>query len=233
MINRLNIGWFLLVIGLFSCSSKVEKQDKIADENLIHKEITKDTVSVSLPEKVVENKILTEEDTIDLLIPFVAENFPEMRFSHYQSGNLDKDDQNDLVIVLERECKEEEEKTTDESMCNKVVFLKNKTFPNYEIVAMNDYIITCSDCGMRSIPQIVINNGYISFENLIGSFERTFEVITFKYNTVEKDWFLHRIGTENYSSRAKNNPDGEIKVRTQIRTKEDFGIVRFKDFNDE
>lgn len=229
MKNQL-IELFLMILLLFSCSSKEVKQEII--EEVIPKETTVDTNII--PKNIITQSIETEEDTIEILSILMKEYFPNCTFYHYQSGNLDRDNQNDVIVILEKKCDTEDEKATDESRCRKVVFLKNNTFPNYEIATTNDKIITCSDCGyVRSMPQIVIKNGYISFENLFGGCDKTFEVITFKYDSTEKDWFLHRIGTENYSCREEDNPNNEIQVRTTTQTKKSFGLIRFKDFDDQ
>jgi|GEM_PF-3665015 len=172
-----------------------------------------------------------EMDTLKILENIINRDFEDYTLFDYKKGDLNKDAKEDFVLVLEKKCDDEEEKFLK---CRKVVLLINNELPTLKVAAMNDNVVECSFCGGGGVGDphqgIAIKNGYVSFESFYGGCYKTFQVITFKYNSTKKDWFLHKVGTETYSCRQEDNPGDEINVATEISTIEDFGVVSFKDY---
>jgi len=189
--------------------------------------------------QVIESKYEGEEyDTLYILEYLTEKYFENYTVQGYQVGDINRDKIEDIVLVIERQCTEEDNKII-EAQCRKVVFLVNKGFrtevPRFRIAATNDKMIDCSYCGGGGVGNphqgITIKNGYISFESLYGACYKTFTVTTFKYESLKKDWFLHKIGIESYSCRPEDNEEDEINVTTDISTKDNFGIIRFSDYS--
>ena len=67
---------------------------------------------------------------------------------------------------------------------------------------------------------MVFKNGYFSLEHNGGSNWRWSHIITFKFDTVNYDWYLHKIGGDSY-----HTYDIE-KVETKVRSFKDFGKVK-------
>ena len=74
------------------------------------------------------------------------------------------------------------------------------------------------DLGMR-------NNGYFSVKHYGSMTHRWKSITTFKYNSKEKDWFLHKESVGNYED--KEDLD---KILWKIKTVKDFGKIRFKEY---
>ncbi len=103
------------------------------------------------------------------------------------------------------------------------------------MLSFNDSIIECSVCGGAGVgdpfQSITIKNEYFSIENLYGACDKTFKVITFKYDKKQNNFYLHKIGTEDYNCREEANPNGEIKVTKNTKTIKNFGSITFKKYN--
>jgi|GEM_PF-405301 len=172
------------------------------------------------------------KDTLAILLDIVEKKFPDANLYAKQYGDINKDQLIDAILVMEKKCGDDDASASDESRCRKALLLLNKGFPNFEIVFVNDYLVECSDCGGAGVGDpyqgIAIKNGYFSFEALYGSCYKTFQVITFKYDAAEKDWFLHKIGTEDYN--CKETESSEVEVYTKTKTVDDFGKIRFNDY---
>ena len=98
----------------------------------------------------------------------------------------------------------------------------------------NDNLIECSKCDGAGVvdpfQKIKIKNQYISIESLYGACDKTFIVTTFKFDKKSKEFYLYKIGTEDYSCREEDNPNGKANVKTKIETEKDFGKVKFTDY---
>ena len=72
---------------------------------------------------------------------------------------------------------------------------------------------------------IKIKNGYFSVEHYGGSSWRWTRIITYKYSKQDKEWFLHKDGSESFHA---SEPQ---KVETKIKTTKDFGQIKFEEFD--
>lgn len=144
-------------------------------------------------------------------------------------GDLNRDGKTDKIIVYEKDCDTENPKIK----CRRTAIFIAKN-NGYELFAFNDNVIQCSDCGGAGVgdpfQDIVIKNGYFSIENLFGACHKTFEVITFKYDKEKNNFYLYKIGTEDYSCREEANLNGEIKSTQTIKTKNNFGVITFEEY---
>ena len=94
--------------------------------------------------------------------------------------------------------------------------------------------VSCYDChgGIGdAFRDIKVEKSSFSIENLYGGCDKTFEVITFKYDENLKDFYLHKIRTEDYSCREAENLNGEIKITEIVKTQSDFGLISFEEYN--
>lgn len=210
----------LILLILASCNDSSVNNHPTRDENKTGSSINRDDFEV--------------KDTIDILVDLIKVNFPSYVLFEHQYGDINGDGNIDAVIVVEKECGEEDNFASNESKCRKVILLLNKGFPKFEASSENDKLIGCSDCGGGGIGDpfrgITIKNGYISFESVFGSCDKTFQVITFKYNPAKSDWYLYKMRTEDYS--CKNEENEEVKVVSKTKTTDDFGIITFSEYSD-
>lgn len=144
------------------------------------------------------------------------------------SGNLNLDSIDDLILVLKKENEEESFDVSDSTEKRPLLILVGLEDGKYRLAAKSNNTVYCYDCGgMMGDPyqQVVIKNGYFSVEHYGGSAWRWTKIVTYKYSKEDEHWFLHRDGGESY-----HTADPE-KVEKTMRTKEDFGKVRFEDFD--
>jgi hypothetical protein len=150
-------------------------------------------------------------------------------------GDFNGDKQIDQIIIYEKNC-EDTDYTMEDSRCRRVaIFLKDKD--QYHLYGYNDDVIECSKCGGAGVGDpfqgITVKNQFFSIECLYGACDKTFEVTTFKFESKSKEFYLYKIGTEDYSCREEDNADGEIKVKADIKTKKDFGKVKFSSYKNQ
>lgn len=144
-------------------------------------------------------------------------------------GDLNGDKLMDKIVVYEKAC-DETDYSMEDSKCRRVaIFLNNRG--KYIIHDYNDFLIECSKCGGAGVgdpfQDIKIKNQYFSIECLYGACDKTFIVNTFKFDSKSKEFYLYKVGTEDYSCREEDNVNGEVKVTTKTRTKKNFGKVKF------
>lgn len=146
------------------------------------------------------------------------------------SGDLNLDGIADLILVLKKEGEAESSNYAENKPEKRplLILLRNKN-NELALARRNDNAVLCYDCGGAMgdpYSRIVIKNGYFSIEHYGGSAERWARIITYKYEKKDNEWFLHRDGFESYSGSEPS------KVETKkIKTKKDFGTVKFEAFD--
>ncbi len=202
----------------------------------IHISRANNTFPLTHPE-ILNNDEGIEYDTLFILQYLTEKYFEGYNGVSYKYGDLNQDGIDDVVVVIERPCTEEDD--IPEARCRKVVFWVGKGFrndiPRFGIAATNDKIVDCSYCGGGGVGYpnqgIKIAHGKITFEKFYGGCYKTYYTTTFQYNVEKKDWFLQREESGSYSCRPEDNPDdGEINVSVTESTVEDFGVIRFQDY---
>ncbi len=210
----MKISLMMLLFTLLFCQAKAELNDF---------EINQQPIST----------VNDNTDTLKMLKKVVDEQFAGYSMLSYHTGDITNNKVKDIVLVMERACREDEDSAGEESRCRTAALLLNTGKLTFKVASVNDKLIGCSYCGGAGtgdpLSGITIKRGYVSFENLYGGCYKTFRVITFKYDKNKKDWFLHKRGTQDYNCKDDKNEE-EVKVETYISTKKDFGWIRFSDY---
>ena len=219
--KRILILW---VVVFFGCNSSNKKE---YNPSFDHTE--KQILLKEFSEEIID------KDTIDILTKFSQIAFKNDTLFYWKKGDINNDKIEDFILILQSKEEDMEITGMPDTYSRKLVLLETvKEYPKFEIRASNEFLIGCSTCGGAGVgdpfQDITIKNNYFSIEELYGACDKTFKVITFKYDTNKKDWFLHKIGQDDYSCRNEDNEDGEIKIHHKEETKKDFGIIRFKDY---
>ncbi|GEL11721.1 hypothetical protein FGL01_24600 [Flavobacterium glycines] len=154
-------------------------------------------------------------------------------------GNLNYDNYDDYILVLKKN-NEAILSNFNEDKPEKrpLLILIGNSNNKLELRARNDNSVLCVDCSGAihgdSFEGVKIKNGYFSVEHYtVGGNDKWSKIITFKYDNLKENWFLHRVGTEYFKLNPDNNPDAEavVKAGETILTKKDFGIVPFEKFD--
>jgi len=143
-------------------------------------------------------------------------------------GNLNLDSYPDLILVLKKNGEESGSDDVDHPLKRPLLILLGQANQSFTLAARNDNAVYCIDCGgILGDPfnAIVIKNGYFSIEHYGGSGWRWTRVITFRYSTQEKYWYLHKDGGDSFNA---SEPE---KVKSKVRTVKDFGKIPFDKFD--
>ena len=144
------------------------------------------------------------------------------------SGDLNLDNYSDLILILKKLDEEKTSNVIENPAKRPLLILIGKDNGGYELVAKSNTTVYCFDCGgMMGDPYqgVTIKNGYFSVEHYGGSAWRWSRIITYKYSKADNHWFLHRDGGESFHA---SEPE---KSESNMRTKKDFGKVKFEDFD--
>jgi len=168
-------------------------------------------------EKIVPSKILkrTHEKRIASYMG-KSEKFLKLEY-----GDLNRDGIDDAVLV------------TEKKNGNRPLYLLVGTKKGaYKIYGKNENIVyRAEDGGARGDPfyGITIKNGYFSIEHEGGSREMWTVIITFKYDSKKRKFFLHKEGGSDADTRSS---DGFVEViERKVETVKDFGVVPFEKYN--
>ena len=132
-------------------------------------------------------------------------------------GDLNRDNFVDIVLRF---------KLKNEPEYQEHVYLftgqKNR---DYKLAAKNDSIELDNVDG-TVFDKIVIKNGYFSLEYIgYGNTSGSYEIVTFKYSEIDKNWLLHRQG-----SKIIHRYFTEGEPVENMSTQKDFGKILFKDY---
>lgn len=206
----------LVVLISFSCKEKPSKEE----------------ASIVTENKKVIDKTANTKDTLAILNSIIKKDFSDYKYYKHFKGNIDNDKLEDIVLVVERPCKEEDNSASEESKCRNTIFLKNEKNLNYSIASKDKNIIDCSDCGGAgagdSFKEITINNGEIIFKSMYGAATKTNETKIFSYIDTKNKWQQTKFISE-WQNMEDTLSDGSIKQNTKIKTPKDFGEVYFGD----
>jgi len=152
---------------------------------------------------------------------------------------LNNDIYDDFILVLK---KKNEETTSnyseDKPEKRPLLILISNSDNKLELKARNDNAVLCIDCSGAihgdSFVGVKIKNSFFSVEHYtVGGNDKWSQTITFKYDKVENNWFLHRDGTEFFGWNPDQSPNAEIIIKTgeEILTKKNFGVVLFENYD--
>ncbi|WP_211166234.1 hypothetical protein [Mucilaginibacter robiniae] len=143
-------------------------------------------------------------------------------------GNLNRDAYPDAVLVLYKVGEEKSSNVISHPEKRPLLVLVGQANKTYQLAARSNNAVYCVDCGGQMgdpFTGITIKNGYFSVEHYGGSGWRWTRIVTFKYNTAEKSWYLFKDGGERFH--AISHEQG----KTEIKTVKDFGKVPFERFD--
>ncbi len=193
-----------ITLSFISC-----KYRHLADSN----EEIRDSTNISSADTLLNSNELIISDTL------------------FFQGDINMDGLLDKIAVTNETC-DTNDLHGDNSLCKRVSIYVQKE-NHLELYAQNDKILDCSDCGGAGVGDpfrdIKIKNGYVSFESLYGDCDKSFIVITFKYNNSDKRLHLFKIGTSTYNCRDDES-NSSIPTKETIETVKDFGDVLFENY---
>lgn len=141
------------------------------------------------------------------------------------TGDLNRDQFTDLLIVLQRK----NESESDSDLVRPLLILTgNPKTGGLDLRERNDDVVLCYHCGgVFGDPYdgLAIKNGYFSVEHYGGSSWRWTKIITFKYNADKNTWLLHRDGGTSYSV---FDPDTEEE---SLVNQDHYGKMKFVEYN--
>ena len=173
-----------------------------------------------------ESKTLNKKGkTAKNLSDFVPENYSILDTT---SGDLNLDGINDFIVVLKKNGEDTLSDVIDNPERRPLLILLRDQNNKFTLTRRNNNTVYCFDCGgVMGDPfmGIIIKNGYFSVEHYGGSSWRWTRIITYKYSKQDKEWFLHKDGSESFHA---SEPQ---KVETKIKTTKDFGQIKFEEFD--
>lgn len=154
-------------------------------------------------------------------------------------GNLNNDIYDDYILVLKKNNEEElSEVGNDESIKRPLLILVGTSENKLVLKYRNDNTVFSVDYAGAihgdCFEGVKIKNGYFSIEHYtVGGIDKWSKIITYKYDKLKDNWFLHRVGTEYFKLNSSNDPNAEavIKSGETILTKKNFGIVPFEKYD--
>ncbi|MCU0385306.1 MAG: hypothetical protein MUE38_04710 [Flavihumibacter sp.] len=133
-----------------------------------------------------------------------------------------------MLLVLKKYGEDSTSYIDEQPEKRPLLILIGQADKSFTLAARNDNVVYCVNCGgMMGDPymQIIIKKGYFSIEHYGGSAWRWTRIITFKYSSAEKYWYLHKDGGVSYHT---SDPD---KVEMNIKTTKEFGKIAFDKFD--
>lgn len=208
----------LVMLILVSCEDT--KQDTAGTDVVP----AKDTLSTSIESN--EGETAPTINSSKDLHSFVPNEFSILNKTR---GDLNKDSLKDVILVLNYEDETKYCDVNDSVINRPLLILTQNEDGTYTKRARNDNTVYCYCCGgIMGDPftGITIKDGYFSVEHYGGSNWRWERIVTYKYDPSTDDWLLHKDGRTSFHSSVDYS-----EKEVDIKTKEDFGIVKFVDFN--
>jgi hypothetical protein len=142
----------------------------------------------------------------------------EYKIIDQANGDLNGDGLIDKILILKLK-----DEITEEEKRPVLLLIRQKDHSFKKIAENDNIILSLGDGGIHGDPYhgITIKKGYFSFEHFGGSGWRWNQVITFKYNQVNQNWFLYKTGSESW------HIDYPLTVKSDHQTKAELGDVAF------
>jgi len=223
MIKSFALYKYIFISILISCNSS-RKEEATVNSSDIQELVDDESLSYSpdpavegdqkkATEKITKDSIVNKlhtKDTLRDLSKLLNKTLKNDSIIYWKTGDITNDAIDDFIVVLQST--EEPEDSYDEHQ-RKVVLLQTiDSYPNFKLRAINKSMVGCSNCGGAGVGDpfqgVTIKNNYFSIEELYGACSKSFIVTTFKYDTSNDNWFLHKIGQDDYSCIVDSNSDG-------------------------
>lgn len=143
-------------------------------------------------------------------------------------GDLNKDKRPDVILVLKKVGEDTSSDVIAHPEKRPLLILIRNAKQQLVLTKSNPNTVYCFDCGgIMGDPYVgvSISDGSFTVEHYGGSAWRWTRSLTYRYNSSQKDWYLHTDVSENYHITA---PD---KIESKIKTVKDFGSVQFEAFD--
>lgn len=144
------------------------------------------------------------------------------------TGDLNSDSYKDWILVLKTIGEDTAFDATEYK--RPLLILIGQANNTFTLAARNDNVVYCYQCGGMfgdAYNGLEIKKGIFIVHHFGGSNERWSNDITFKYSKSDKSWYLLKIVDKGWSVFHLD------KVETTIRTKTDFGSVKFDKYTDD
>ncbi len=141
------------------------------------------------------------------------------------SGDLNKDGIRDLVLILKNNFEKFNYDTT-----RPLLLLQGNKIGQFKLISRNDKVVLCLACGgVFGDPYqgITIKNGFFSIEHYGGSGWRWTRIMTFKYNSIKKKFYLHKDAGQSWHASDPNESNENIFNR------EGYGKRLFEQYSSE
>lgn len=170
-------------------------------------------------------KIEAQDDFTVLFAQHIPENYAILKSAQ---GDLNQDGIIDVALVLYQLGEDTIVPIGRDYVPRPLLlFLKNEK-GTYSLVAQNDRVVYCCNCGgIFGDPfyEIDIVDGLFTIYHYGGSSWRWTRDITFKYETISRDWYLHLNQETSFSVFELE------EVEASVKTVQDFGKIRFSEFD--
>ena len=131
-------------------------------------------------------------------------------------GDLNRDNFEDIILRFKMK--------NDPEYQEHVYLLLGQGNGKYELAAKNDSL-ELDDVDGTAFDKIVIKNGYFSLEYTgYGNTSGSYEIITFRYSDIDKNWLLHRQGSRLIHRYSEAEPIESMS------TQKDFGKILFENY---
>ena len=139
------------------------------------------------------------------------------------SGDINKDGIKDLVLIL----KNNFEKFNYDTK-RPLLLLQGNSTGQFKLISRNDNVVLCLGCGgVFGDPYqgITIKNNFFSIEHYGGSGWRWTRIITFKYNSTKKQFYLHKDGGRSWHATDPN------EYANNVFNKSSYGKLQFNKYS--
>ena len=215
---RINQFFFIvLLIKILACNNVSKPAISVADDKF-----KKKTDSALIKDSTKTNFETPDTFSFKSLIPTGYELLDSA------TGNLNLDSIDDLLLVVKIKNEQQESEKTDSIVKRLLIIATGNIDKTYTAKRQNKNIILCAFCGGAMgdpFAALVIKNGFFSVEHYGGSSWRWSRTTTFRFNTKENDWLLHKDGIENFHSSEPG------KSSSKLKTSKETGRVLFSDFD--
>ncbi len=165
------------------------------------------------------------EDLSEIFSDHIPENFAILKSA---TGDLNQDGIIDVALVLHNLGEDTIVPVGRDYVPRPLLlFLKNEN-GEYALAYQNDKVVYCCDCGgIFGDPfyEIDIVDGLFTIYHFGGSNWRWTRDLTFKYDKISRDWYLHLDQETSFSVFELD------EVESSVKTAQDFGKIRFSDFD--
>lgn len=188
-------------------------------------------VSFLIASYISKKGIVNYKDQIFKFIPNGYQILDSVR------GNLNNDSYDDYILVLKKYNEEQLSKTGNvEAIKRPLLILVGNSENKLVLKAQNDNSVLCISCSGAihgdSFEGVKIKNGYFSVEHYtVGGNDKWSKIITYKFDSIKNNWFLHRYGMEFFGWNPDQNGEAIIKTGETILTKKNFGEVLFENYD--